>query len=164
MLGIGRHTDYAARIVLHLATLEEGAQVTAAEIARKRLLPVAFMRRIVGKLAAVGIVRTTRGAGGGVMLARPAREISLFDILRAMEGGVVLNACVDSPPACPLSESCPVQRAWTDATRSLEGQLSAVRFDDLANALETRVTTAGYPRRQPRAPKRAARRRRVPPG
>ena len=164
MIGIGRHTDYAARIVLHLASLGEGAQATAAEIARKRLLPVAFMRRIVGKLAAAGIVRTMRGAGGGVRLARPAAEISLLDVLRAMEGGVTLNACVASPPACPLSESCPVQRAWTSATVALEGQLDGVRFDALADALENHVTRAGYPHRPARGRTPAAPRRRVPPG
>lgn len=146
MLGIGRHTDYAARIVLHLASLEEGAQVAAAEIASRRLLPAAFVRRIVGKLAAAGILRTTRGAGGGVSLARPAAEISLLDIVEAMEGGLVLNACVDTPSACPLAASCPVQRAWTDATRQLAETLGDVRFDRLARPISKSATgAAGAP-------------------
>ena len=123
MLGIGRHTDYAARIVLHLACLPEGTQVTAGEIARKRLLPPSFIRRIVGRLAAAGIVRTARGAGGGVALARQPGEISLLDVVAAMEGGITLNACVDTPRSCPLAEACPVQRAWTGVTRALEAEL-----------------------------------------
>ena len=110
MIGIGRHTDYAARIVLHLASLDEGAQVTAAEISAKRLLPPAFVRRIIGKLADAGILRTTRGAGGGVTLARPARKITLLDVVKAMEGGLVLNACVDTPVACPLAFHAPSTR------------------------------------------------------
>jgi Rrf2 family protein len=145
MLGIARHTDYAARLVLHLAALGEDGRATLKEIAAKRLLPEPFVRRVVGRLATAGIVRTVRGAGGGVRLARPAHEISLLDVVRAMEGGVVLNRCVDSPAACPLSSACPVNRAWTDATRQLEGSLAGVRFSDLATRLESHVAHHGYP-------------------
>ena len=157
MIGIGRHTDYAARIVLHLATLERGARITSAEIAARRLLPPAFVRRIVGKLADAGILRTTRGAGGGVTLARPAGEITLLDVVKAMEGGLVLNACVDTPTACPLTAVCPVNGAWCDATDTLAASLSRVRFDTLADSIETSVTRDGYPKRSRRR-RRAARR------
>ncbi len=144
MLGISRQTDYAARIVLHLACLEQGARVPIAEIAERRLLPAPFVRRVIGRLVTAGIVRTVRGAGGGVTLARPPAEVSMLDILRAMEGGVVLNRCVDTPRACPLARSCPVQRAWTDVTRALEASLAALRFDRLATATEGHVTAHGY--------------------
>jgi Rrf2 family protein len=135
VLGIGRQTDYAARVVLHLAALGEGAQVQIAEIAAKRLLPPALVRRVVARLAAAGILRTVRGARGGVQLARPAAEISLLDVVRASEGRIVLNRCVDTPSACPLAEACPVHCAWTGATRALEERLEAVRFSDLAAGL-----------------------------
>ena len=132
MRGIGRQTDYATRIVIHLACLGDGVQVPMKEIAAKRLLPPAFVRRIVARLAGAGILRTARGAGGGIRLARPASEISLLDVVRAVEGRITLNHCVDDPPTCPLSETCPVQRAWTGATRHLESYLASVRFDQLA--------------------------------
>lgn len=148
MIGIARHTDYAARVVLHLACLEPGAQVTIAEIASKRLLPGPFVRRVVGKLVAAGLLLTTRGMGGGVRLARPAAEISLLDVVAALEGGVALNHCVDNPRACPLAAACPVQRAWAEATRQLEATLGAVRFDQLATRLERGVTERGYARQE----------------
>jgi Rrf2 family protein len=132
MIGIGRHTDYATRIVLHLSMLEEGTKITAEEVARKRLLPRAFVRRIVRRLGEAGILRTIRGAGGGISLARPPSKISLFDIVQAMEGSLVLNACVDNPDACPLAVLCPVQTAWTGITEQLADSLKSVRFDRLA--------------------------------
>ena len=132
MIGIRRHTDYATRIVLHLSMLGDGAKITAEEVARKRLLPRAFVRRIVRRLGAAGILRTTRGAGGGISLALPPSEISLFDIVEAMEGGLVLNACVGNPQACPLTVLCPVQSAWTEVTGQLADALKSVRFDRLA--------------------------------
>ncbi|MGV8042417.1 MAG: RrF2 family transcriptional regulator [Thermoanaerobaculaceae bacterium] len=148
MIGIARHTDYGARVVLHLACLEPGAQVTIAEVAEKRLLPAPFVRRVVGKLVAAGILVTARGMGGGVRLARPAAEISLLDVVRALEGGVTLNHCVDNPKACPLAAGCPVQQAWTGATRQLEASLEAVRFDQLATRMERGVTERGYARQE----------------
>jgi Rrf2 family protein len=145
MIGIGRHTDYGSRIVLHLASLEPGALVPTATIAERRLLPKPFVRRIVRRLAAAGLVETVRGAGGGIRLARPAAEISLLDVVRALEGEVVLNRCVDVPEACPLAESCPVQRQWTQLTRNLEAELANIRFSELATSLEEHVTHHGYP-------------------
>jgi Rrf2 family protein len=102
------------------------------QIADERLLPPSFVRRIVARLAGAGILKTVRGMGGGVGLARPASEISLLDLVRVMEGGIVLNRCVSDPPQCPLSETCPVQLAWTGATRTVENYLDATRFDRLA--------------------------------
>jgi len=148
MTGISRQTDYAARIVLHLACLEPGARATIADVAARRLLPAPYVRRVMGKLVKAGLLRTTRGMGGGVQLARPASKISLLDVVRAMEGGVALNRCVDNPRACPLAATCPVQRAWTAATRQLEGNLDAVRFDQLANSLERGVSGRGYARQE----------------
>jgi Rrf2 family protein len=132
MLGIRRETDYAARIVLHLACLGEGARVQVRDIAEDRELPLHFVRRIVARLASAGILHTTRGTGGGIRLGRPASEISLLELVQVMEEGIALNLCVHAPDTCPHSEACPVHGAWTDATRALEEHLSNIRFDRLA--------------------------------
>jgi Rrf2 family protein len=157
MVGIARHTDYAARLVLHLACLEHGATVSLGEIAERRLLPLPFVRRLVGRLIRGGILASVRGASGGIRLARPASGISLLDIVNIMEGGVTLNTCVDHLKACPLAARCPVQGAWTEATRALERHLASIRFDALATGPEGHVSAHGYPRKQ-----RAARRRTKP--
>jgi Rrf2 family protein len=132
MIGISRQTDYAARLLLHLATLEEGAQVSIAEISKLRLLPVSFVRRLVGSLVKADLLLTARGSGGGIRLGRPAAEISLLDVIAAVEGGIVLNQCLDGKHVCPLANGCPVQGAWAAATRALETHLADVRFDALA--------------------------------
>jgi Rrf2 family protein len=140
MIGISRQTDYAARLVLHLAALEPETQVSIAEISKLRLLPVAFVRRLVGSLVKAGVLLTTRGSGGGIRLARPASEISLLDVVNAVEGGIVLNQCLDGKHACPLSHGCPVQAAWTAATKVLEAHLAAVCFSTLARDSETHLS------------------------
>ena len=136
MLAIGRHTDYAARVVLHLASSKDGARVTARAIAEKRLIPRAFVRRIVSRLSAAGILRTTRGQGGGITLARPPSKISLLDVLEAMEGPVVLNGCVAEPGSCPISDACPVRRCWGGVNARLAKDLGRQSFAMLAKKLK----------------------------
>jgi len=131
MIGISRQSDYAARLVLHLACLEPGTRVSIPEISKTRLLPAPFTRRIVGYLVKAGILQTLRGTGGGISLARPASEISLLDILDAMEGGVVLNACIEGGKPCVFGRGCLVQRAWGNATDLLQRHLATVTFDTL---------------------------------
>ncbi|MFN7958353.1 MAG: Rrf2 family transcriptional regulator [Holophagaceae bacterium] len=134
MIGISRQSDYAARLVLHLACLEPGTRVSIPEISKTRLLPAPFTRRIVGDLVKAGILNTLRGTGGGISLARPATRISLLDILEAVEGGVVLNACLEGGKPCVFGPGCLVQRAWGDATDLLRGHLASVTFDTLVGA------------------------------
>ena len=139
MLSIGRHTDYAARLVLHLAALGDAVQVPIREVARERLLPIAFLRRLVGPLVAAGILRTVRGSAGGIRLARPAAAISLLDILEAVEGGVVLNRCVPGAQGCPLAGRCPVQCVWNAVNRQIKQSLGATYFDALARTSREHV-------------------------
>ena len=139
MVGMSRQTDYAARLVLHLATLEAGTRASIPEIAQARLLPVPFVRRLVGGLVKAGLLQTTRGTGGGVTLARPAAEISLLDVVAAVEGPIVLNQCLDGQHHCPLAAGCPIQSAWAAAGRALETHLAGVRFDTLARTSETHL-------------------------
>lgn len=131
MIRIARQTDYAARLLLHLASLGEGTSASIAEISAQRLLPMPFVRRMVARLVSAGILKTMRGSKGGVQLGRPAAEISLADVVQAMEGPIALNECVHVPNACPFMRSCPVQKAWTDVSSALTQQLAAIRFDAL---------------------------------
>jgi len=133
MLQIARHTDYAARIVLHLACLGPGAQASIAEIANQRQLPAFFVRRLIGKLVQGGILVSSRGANGGIRLGRPADRITLLDLVRVMEGPIALNHCLESGHTCPFAGSCPVQSVWAEATRVLESALSSATFAALAS-------------------------------
>ena len=139
MISIRRETDYAARIVLHLAIMGNDARMTAEEVAQKRLMPRAFARRIIGRLGAAGILRTIRGSGGGFTLSHPASRISLLDIIQAMEGSPALNPCVDDPFACPLTSECPVRTSWAKVTQRFIEDLESIHFDYLANASKNSV-------------------------
>lgn len=147
MLSVPRQTDYAVRIVLHLACQEPGVRVSIPEMARQRLLPVPFVRRIVSRLAEVGILETHRGVGGGVALARPASSLTLQDVVEAMEGPSCPSPCSDEPRSCPLSSGCPVRGVWTSAARVLENHLRTVRISDLSRD-EVHVRVHRRPRKR----------------
>lgn len=131
-MSISRQVDYAARIVLHLACQEDGVLVSIQDLASSRNLPVPFVRRIVSRLAESGMVRTLRGPKGGILLARPASDISLMDVVVAVEGPLQLSECVEAPRSCPLSGQCPVNGVWASTTHLLDNHLRSVRFHDLA--------------------------------
>ncbi len=132
MISISQQTDYAARILLYLAMSEPDTRVTTQEIAREKLIPSALIRRIVTKLGSVGLLKTTKGRGGGIALGRPASEISMLDVVEAMEGPMVLNQCTEDPAFCPFTVHCAIHAAWQETRKLLEDHLKEYTFDKLA--------------------------------
>jgi Rrf2 family protein len=128
---ITRQADYAVRAVLYLAQLGPHSRVSTAQIAREQKIPATFLAKIMSQLSASGIVHATRGAHGGVRLARPADEVSLLEVVEAIDGAILLNDCVANPEACPLSSDCPIQRVWCQAQTDLLKRLRETRFGAL---------------------------------
>ena len=128
---ITRQADYAVRAVLYLAQCQPGTPVATAEIAQAQKIPATFLTKIISQLSAAGILRTTRGAHGGVALARPANDLSLLEIVETIDGPVLLNVCVLDPASCPESLNCPVQKVWCQAQADLVVTLERTKFGQL---------------------------------
>jgi len=133
MIAINRETDYACRVILHLAMHPPGYRTTAREIADLQLIPQSLIRRVVRQLSSAQLLRTTRGTGGGIVLARDPSEISLLDVVEAIEGPLVLNECTVNPRFCPLMRTCSIHEAWVRAKEVLIQQLRNTTFDKLAD-------------------------------
>ena len=129
---ITRKTDYASRVVLDLAMRPPGSWTTTGDIAGRRLIPPQLVRQVITQLVRAGLLRSRRGAAGGVSLARPPSAISLLDVVRAVEGPFLLNVCIADPQVCPLMPECPVHEAWVRAQEALDHQLRGETFDALA--------------------------------
>ncbi len=128
---ISRRTDYGVRVILDLATLAQSGKASTQEIAERQNIPAPFLAKIISQLSLSGLVTTYRGAGGGVSLARPASEISLLQVIEALDGPVRLNRCVIEPSACPRDEFCPVHHVWAKAQAELTELLENTTFDEL---------------------------------
>lgn len=102
---ITKETDYAFRICGYLAQYE-GQVVGAPKIAQERSIPERFTLRILRKLNIAGITTAKRGVTGGYMLNKPKEEVSLYDIVQAIDGPIVVNRCLDSEdPYCSYISS-----------------------------------------------------------
>jgi Rrf2 family protein len=75
-----------------------------------------------------GLLHTSRGARGGVSLARPAQEISLLEVVEAIDGPILLNDCVLDKNACSFSEDCPMRPVWCEAQKDLIDHLRTSNF------------------------------------
>jgi len=128
---ITRQADYAVRAVLYLSQCQPGTPVATAEIAQAQKIPATFLTKIIAQLAAAGILRTTRGAHGGVTLARSANDLSLLEIVETIDGPMLLNTCVLDPASCPESLNCPVQKVWCQAQADLVVTLERTKFGQL---------------------------------
>ena len=129
---ITRQADYAVRAVLYLAGLSNGRRAPTSEIARKQNIPPSFLAKIVSQLSVAGVVQTSRGARGGVSLARPSHDITLLEVIEAIDGPIMLNECVLDSKACIFGDDCPVQRIWSDAQAQLVQRLQGTSFASLA--------------------------------
>lgn len=134
MLRINRQTDYAVRVILALAKHGEGTRLSTAEIQREMRIPPALMVRIVAKLARAGLVNTFSGREGGLMLPRPASQISLRDVVEAFEGPILLSAClqVKGEDDCPFLSNCPVRSKWGRVQVAMLREMASITFEDLA--------------------------------
>jgi Rrf2 family protein len=129
---ITRQADYAVRAVLHLAELKNGGRAPTSKIATEQHIPPSFLAKIVSQLSVAGVVQTSRGARGGVSLARDPSEITLLEVVEAIDGPITLNECVNDPKACPFVDHCKVHDIWCKTQADLVNKLAGTNFASLA--------------------------------
>ena len=133
MLKINRQTDYAIRVVLALAQRGEGTRLSSADIQKEMLIPKAFITRIVAQLSREGLVNTFPGRDGGLMLPRPASQITLKEVVEAFEGPILLSECmqVKGEDDCPFQSNCPVRSKWGRVQVAMLREMASITFEDL---------------------------------
>jgi len=124
---IKRETDYAIRCVYYLAGKEQD-MVMMDEVAKEMIIPRSFAAKILQKLVHAGIVESFQGIRGGFRLARKSNEITLYDVLQAIEGPITLNLCTEDAMACDLSQTCKVHPFWVSVRRQVEDILRRITF------------------------------------
>ncbi|NLX36935.1 MAG: Rrf2 family transcriptional regulator [Chloroflexi bacterium] len=126
--------EYGIRAMLELTARYGQGYVQSTEIAEARNIPANYLYQLLITLRKAGVIRSRRGPQGGHMLARPPVDISLSEVVIALEGPLAPTGCVqpDVVDDCPFGERCAVRHVWqrvTDATRRI---LDETSFADLA--------------------------------
>ncbi len=131
---ITRQADYAVRAMVYLAQLGPEQRAATGQIAKEKSIPPSFLAKIVSQLSVAGLLQTSRGARGGVSLAKPAEAISLLDVVEAIDGPILLNDCVGETNTCEYDDNCPLKPVWCDAQKMLLDHLSKANFAQFAQA------------------------------
>ncbi len=125
--------DYAVVLMTAAARRPAGARLSATELSADTGVPLPTAQKLMGQLAACGLLTSSRGASGGFALARPAAEISLADIVEAVEGPIALTMCSDGVNHdCILDAHCRVKPHMGVVGNAVRGALGAVSLTELA--------------------------------
>lgn len=128
---ITKQADYALRAIVYLAQIGRGEKASTNRIAKAQKIPPSFLAKIISQLSIAGLIHTSRGARGGVSLAKEPEDISVLDVIQAIDGPVILNECTENPDACPFQSSCPLYEIWCDARDMLINKLSGATFSSV---------------------------------
>lgn len=128
---LSRRADYGVRAMMDLASRSAQERIVVAEIAKRQDIPPSFLAKIIPLLARAGLVRTWLGAAGGITLARPPEQISLLQIIEAIDGPLALNLCSIDPTQCKHYTTCTACEVWGKAQAQLNRTLAQTRLSDL---------------------------------
>jgi Rrf2 family transcriptional regulator, iron-sulfur cluster assembly transcription factor len=132
MLHITRKGDYAIRGMVYLADRPVGTVCLLAEIAADVNASKALLAKIFQQFAKLGLVSSSRGAGGGFTLGRPTEKISLLEIIEAVEGPILLNRCLLAEGTCSRDTFCRVHPVWIEVQEKMRSLLGNVTLKQLA--------------------------------
>jgi Rrf2 family protein len=124
--------QYGTRALLDVALHRDEEPILLKNIARRQQISLPYLEHLVAPLIAGGMLRSTRGAKGGVSLARPPETIKLSEVIRLLEGSMALVQCIDDPKACDRSGSCATRDIWGEMKQAIDGVLESTTLQDLA--------------------------------
>lgn len=125
--------EYALRSALYLATLKEDGYVPIRKISNALDISGPFLTKIFQQLTQAGLMESFRGPTGGVAFARPPSEVSVKDIIVAIDGEKVFRGCVLGLPGCGEQKPCPLHDEWAAERVRLEAIFSSMTLEEMAD-------------------------------
>ncbi len=144
MLKVNKLTDYATVVLI---TIARGHVVRSSQhISENTGIPLPTVAKLMKSLNKAGLVRSQRGAAGGYSLGRVPEEITLADVIQAVEGPIALTACADtSDEQCSIEAVCPVQGRWNRVNSAVRAALSQVTLADMVADMNAFVLPPAMP-------------------
>ena len=132
MIRLSRITDYGIVLMVQLARSADDAARNARHLAAETALPLPIVSKVLKSLARQGLLTSQRGSKGGYTLARPPEDISVPEMITALEGPISLTACTVHPGACSQESSCDVREPWQRINAAVHSALTRITLADLA--------------------------------
>ncbi len=127
-------TRYGTRALMDLAMHQRGGTpVSLKDISERQEISLSYLEHIITPLIKAGIINSTRGSKGGIALSRPARQITIKEVVDLLEGPSTLVECLVSSKACHRSSLCATQDLWNEISKAIDGVLESMTLQDLAD-------------------------------
>jgi len=123
--------QYGTRALLDLALHQKEEPVFLKDIARRQQISLLYLEHLITPLIAGGVIRSTRGAKGGVSLVKPPKEIRLSEVIQLLEGSIAPVECVSNPGICARSELCVTRDIWGELKQAIDRVLESTTLWDL---------------------------------
>jgi len=128
---LSTRTRYGVRALLDIAQHSNEGPVLLRDTAKRQELSKSYLEHILIPLKVAGLIRTSRGAQGGFVIAKPPTQIRLYEIVQILERKVALVECVDNPKAYPHSDTCALHVLWQEITEAISQILKSTTLQDL---------------------------------
>jgi Rrf2 family cysteine metabolism transcriptional repressor len=122
---------YGARALLDIALHQGDGPIPLKDVALRQQISLRYLDHLITPLVAAGVLRSARGTGGGVRLAKRPDEIKLSEVMQLLEGSIALVDCVDDPDMCTRSSICAARDLWEELKRAMSGILESMTLQDL---------------------------------
>ena len=140
MLRVSKLADYAIVLMAYMADDPDRRPLTARRLSEESDLPLPTVAKILKALSRAGLLQSRRGGYGGYSLARPRSDISVADVIAAIDGPIALTGCgSDASAPCDIGPTCPVRENWRTIARDLREALEQLTLDRMGRPLPTRV-------------------------
>lgn len=128
-----QEADYALRAIYYLCTLEPGGRVSANIIAEEQNIPVRFLLKLLQKLRDAGLVESFMGVNGGYALKKNLKDITLLEVIEAVDGPIYINRCLYNPEECNNIglDNCSIYKALFYVQENLKKDLESINFQNI---------------------------------
>jgi Rrf2 family protein len=136
---LSQTAGYAITALGHLGTQGQGQAMFVRDLAEATEIPPSYLAKIVNTLARKGLLSTQRGSNGGVSLARPPEQITLYEICEAFDDPIVRRQCLLGHAECSDRRDCPAHRFWSEARERMGSFLRHTTLRDIARFQERKA-------------------------
>jgi Rrf2 family transcriptional regulator, cysteine metabolism repressor len=139
---LSTRSRYGTRALIDIAMNTNGKPVLLRDVARRQSISTMYLEHLITPLISAGIIRTTRGAKGGVWLAKDPKNIRLTEVIQLLEGSMAPVECVDDPKYCHRCDSCVTRDIWFDLKKAMTKVLDSTTLGDLVEREKQRIADA----------------------
>ena len=124
---------YGTKVLLDLAMYQGAGPVSLKDISQRQHIPLHYLEHLIAPLITGGIIRSSRGAKGGIALVKTPAEVRLSEVIPLLEGSIAPAECVANPELCGNAASCVTRDVWREMESAMTGVLEGITLQNLAD-------------------------------